>query len=250
MENELHKEIFPGNRLALITGASQRIGKAMCEHLAAGGWDIAIHCNRSEQHALELAQQFSDRFAEQKFVVFRADLLNPSETENLIPQVIEKMAKPDLLINNASVFNPALIKTTTSDFMDRLFQVNFKAPFLLMRDFANYCVKGVIINMADTRITGNKPDFFAYTLAKKALWELTKIAAVEFGPEIRVNAIAPGLTLPPEGKGEEYLCQLARNIPMKRPGGIAPILKTLDFILGNDYLTGQLLFCDGGQNLV
>jgi len=78
---------------------------------------------------------------------------------------------------------------------------------------------------------------------------MTKMAALEFGPQIRVNAIAPGLTLPPEEKGEDYLWELAQNIAMKRPGGLDPILKSLDYILENEYLTGQLLFCDGGENL-
>ena len=78
---------------------------------------------------------------------------------------------------------------------------------------------------------------------------MTKMAALEFGPDIRVNAIAPGLTLPPEEKGDDYLWKLAANIAMKRPGGLDPILKSLDYILDNDYLTGQILFCDGGENL-
>ena len=78
---------------------------------------------------------------------------------------------------------------------------------------------------------------------------MTKMAALEFGPNIRINAIAPGLTLPPEEKDEEYLWKLAENIAMKRPGGLKPILSSLDYILNNDYLTGQLLFCDGGENL-
>jgi NAD(P)-dependent dehydrogenase (short-subunit alcohol dehydrogenase family) len=127
--------------------------------------------------------------------------------------------------------------------------VNFRAPFILIRNFANMLRSGIIVNFTDSRIVTNKSDFAAYSIAKKALWELTKMAALEFGPEIRVNAIAPGLSLPPEEKGEEYLWKLAEKVAMKRPGGLEPILKSLDYILGNDYLTGQLLFCDGGENL-
>jgi NAD(P)-dependent dehydrogenase (short-subunit alcohol dehydrogenase family) len=118
-----------------------------------------------------------------------------------------------------------------------------------MRDFANHCKFGNIINFVDTRITKNKSNFAAYSLSKKGLWELTKMAALEFAPEIRVNAIAPGVTLPPEDKDEKYLWNLAENIPMKKPGGLKPILNSLDFILENDHLTGQLLFADGGENL-
>ena len=101
----------------------------------------------------------------------------------------------------------------------------------------------------DTRITTNKSNYAAYTVTKKALWELTKMAALEFAPGIRVNAIAPGATLAPIGKGEEYLNNLAKKIPMQKPGGFDPILKSLDYILANSHLTGQLMFADGGENL-
>ena len=101
----------------------------------------------------------------------------------------------------------------------------------------------------DTRITSNKSNFAAYSLSKKALWEFTKMAALELSPKIRINAIAPGVTLPPEDEDENYLNNLAQNIPMKKPGGIEPILQSVDFILENNHLTGQLLFADGGENL-
>lgn len=235
--------------LALITGAAQRIGKAQAEHLASKGWSLAIHCNRSEKNARELADQLSERYPDQLFQVFQADLSETPEVENLIPGIIGKLGRPGLLINNASVFDPGTLAQTNPELLARSFQVNFSAPFLLMRDFANLCGKGIIVNITDTRITTNLSGFAAYTLSKKSLWELTKMAALEFGPDIRVNAIAPGLTLPPSNRDEAYLDNLARFIPMKRPGGIQPILDSLDYILENEYLTGQLLFCDGGENL-
>ncbi len=236
--------------IALITGAAQRIGKAMAEHLAARGWDIAIHYNQSVVKAAELARQLSEEHPGQRFMTFQADLLDDRETELLLPDVIEKMGKPALLINNASLFDPNTLAATSTAFFDQQITVNLKAPFILMREFINRCGEGLVINMADTRITSNQQGFAAYSLAKKSLWELTKMAAAAFGPDIRVNAIAPGLTLAPAGKGEAYLQKLAENIPLKRPGGIQPILDALDYILKNDYLTGQLLFCDGGQHLV
>jgi pteridine reductase len=247
MENELL--VKPDQKLALITGAAQRIGKSVAEHLAAKGWSLAIHCNRSEKNANALSNTLLQQFPEQSFNVFKADLSDNHEVESLISQVIGKMGKPELLINNASVFEPGNIAQTASLFFDHMFQINLKAPFLLSRDFANHCSKGMIINLVDTRITTNQSNFAAYTLTKKMLWELTKMAALEFGPEIRVNAIAPGLTLPPVGKEEEYLLNLAGKIPMKRPGGIKPLLQAMDYILKNEFLTGQLLFCDGGENL-
>ena len=236
-------------KIALITGSALRIGKAMAIHLAGKGWDIAIHYNRSEKPARILSEELSGTFPDQKFIVAGADLSSSHATRNLLPAVIEQLGTPSLLINNASVFEPASIKKTSAEFFDEQMNVNFRAPFILTRDFANLCGQGSIVNFVDTRITANKSNFAAYTLSKKALWEFTKMAAFELGPSIRVNAIAPGLTLAPVEKGEDYLRDLARHIPMKRPGGLEPILRSLDFIIDNDYLTGQILFCDGGENI-
>jgi pteridine reductase len=236
-------------KAALITGSSKRIGKAVAEHLASAGWNIAIHYNSSGKRAGELVKSFSEKYRQQKFISIKADLSIVAGIESLIPEAISEMGQIGLLVNNASVFNPGFITDTNYELFDSQFSVNLRAPFFLMRDFANYCKKGMIINFADTRITKNSSDYAAYSLSKKCLWELTKMAALEFAPDIRVNAVAPGLTLPPEGKGEEYLLELAKDIPMKRPGGIKEVLKSIDYILDNDYLTGQLLFADGGENL-
>lgn len=236
--------------IALVTGAAQRIGKAITEHLAAKGWDVAIHFNRSSDEATALAAELSRQYPRQRFMTFSADLLLDHETEDLLPAVIEAMGKPQLLINNASVFDPGRLSETATSFFDRQITVNLKAPFILLREFINKCGKGLVINIADTRISGNSEAYAAYTLAKKSLWELTKMAAAAYGPSIRVNAVAPGLTLPPEGKDEEYLHKLAARIPMKRPGGIHPVLDSLDYLLKNEYLTGELLHCDGGQHLL
>lgn len=250
MKGGLHKVSGePAAGLAVITGSARRIGKAMAEHLAAKGWNIALHYNNSEQPARDLADLLQQKYGEQKFMTFEADLSKASGAENLIPAIISGMGSPTLLVNNASVFEPAPIISTTADFLDLHFNINFKAPFLLTRSFAHYVGGGLIINMIDTRINTNHDNFAAYTLSKKVLWELTKMAAATFGPAIRVNAIAPGLTLPPDGRDEDYLRALSNKTAMKRPGGIVPVLQSLDFILDNTYLTGQLLYCDGGENL-
>lgn len=237
------------HRTALITGASKRIGKSLAEHLSEKGWNIAIHYNHSAEDANALKGILSKKYPNQIFHTYGGDLSDTEEVIRLIPSVISEMGEIHLLINNASVFEKNLIIETSPEFFDRQMDVNLKAPFFLMRDFANHSKEGNIINFVDTRITSNKSDFSAYTISKKALWDLTKMAALEFAPEIRVNAIAPGVTLAPEDKDDNYLQKLAQNIPMKKPGGIIPILKSLDYILENDHLTGQLLFADGGENL-
>ena len=236
-------------KTAFITGAAKRVGKAISLHLAAQGWNIALHYNSSEAEASLLQEGLKSVFPNQQFEIFSADLNNAKEVETLILKVVQAMQNIDLMINNASVFEKGNFANTDTGFLDRQMNVNFRAPFILTRDFARLVKKGLIINFVDTRIVNNKSNFAAYSLSKKALWEMTKMAALELGPNIRVNAIAPGLTLAPEEKGDEYLMKLAENIAMKRPGGLDPIMKSLDYILNNDYLTGQLLFCDGGENL-
>lgn len=234
---------------ALITGAAKRIGKSIALHLAEQGWNLALHYNASEAEVQLFQSELADKYPDQRFEIFRADLEDTNEVELLIPMVLASMANIDLLVNNASVFEPSKIGETDAALFDRQIQVNLRAPFLLIGRFSQLIGKGSIINICDTRIVTNQSSFAAYTLSKKALWELTKMAALEFGPDIRVNAIAPGLSLPPEGKDGEYLWKLAENIAMKRPGGIDSILKSIDYIQNNSYLTGQLLFCDGGENL-
>jgi len=237
------------SKTALITGGARRIGKAMVLHLANQGWNIAIHYNTSAEEAILFRDKLVESYPRQQFELFKADLNSTVELEMLIPQVVKTMGNLDLLINNASVFEKDSFVHTSTELLDLQMNINFRAPFILGRDFAKLVKKGLIINFTDTRIVTNKSNFAAYSLSKKLLWELTKMEALELGPDIRVNAIAPGLTLPPEEKDDDYLLKLAGNIAMKRPGGLEPILKSLDYILNNDYLTGQLLFCDGGENL-
>lgn len=237
------------NKTALITGAPKRIGRAIAEHLAGQGWSLVIHFNRSALVAQQLADDLSKQYPGQQFRTVKADLSKTDEVTGIIPYLVSKSVTVDLLVNNASVFDRGYLGETTAALFDNQMDVNLKAPFFLVRDFANYYKKGNIINLVDTRISSNSPDYAAYSLSKKALWELTKMAALEFAPAIRVNAIAPGATLPPEEKDENYLLEMAAKTPMKKPGGVQPVLDSIDFILTNRHLTGQLLFADGGENL-
>lgn len=225
------------------------MGKALTEHLASAGWSVIIHFNSSEKEALELALLLKQKYPKQNFDTIKANLSEIDKVKDLISRVVVKYGQFELLVNNASVFDPGYISETTPELYDLQMNVNLKAPLFLIRDFAKSCKEGNIINFVDTRITTNKSNFAAYSISKKALWELTKMAALEFAPKIRVNAIAPGVTLPPEGQDDTYLQKLAGSIPMKKPGGLIPILRSLDYILQNEHLTGQLLFADGGENL-
>lgn len=236
-------------KTALVTGASKRIGKAIAQHLASQGWNVAIHYNTSSAGAEKLRSELKKQFPQNEFAIFQANLMNEEEVQRLIPDVLRQFESLDLLVNNASVFEPSSLKETSLELLRQQMIVNFQAPFLLCRDLAKAVDKSLIINFVDTRITSNRSNYAAYSISKKALWELTKMAALEFAPNVRVNAIAPGVSLPPEDQDEKYLWNLAKGIPMQKPGGLEPILRSMDFILTNDHLTGQLLFADGGENL-
>ena len=172
---------------ALVTGAAVRIGKAITLDLAEMGYSIALHFNSSRAEAEKLCRSIEALGAACE--IFKADLTNPNELENLIPTVKKIFPKLSLLVNNAAVFQKAPLKQTDRKLFDSHFDLNFKAPFFLSSDFARVCKKGQIINILDTRITRNRSSHFAYTLSKKALADFTRLAAAELAPLKNVFAV-------------------------------------------------------------
>ena len=142
-------------KAALLTGSAKRIGREIAYHLARPGWDLALHYNQSFEAVLQLEQQLKKEFPDQNFCVFSADLAIYAEIETLIPDVITKFKRLDLLINNASVFEPSNLVSTSHEFLNHQMQINLTAPVILMRDFACYSGNGLIINFTDTRIASN-----------------------------------------------------------------------------------------------
>jgi NAD(P)-dependent dehydrogenase (short-subunit alcohol dehydrogenase family) len=235
--------------VALITGSAVRVGREIAFHLAEAGWDLALHYYSSVNEALILEADLKANYPRQQFYLCKASLYSIGETRKLVPNVINYFGKLDLLINNAAIFEPASLKDTSVQMLDRHWQMNCRAPFILINDYASLSGKGMIINIVDSRITKNDSDYLAYTLSKKSLWELTKMAAIEFAPSFRVNAIGPGALLSPAGRGPDYLIKVALKTPMKEPVKMASLLSSIDYLLENESMTGQLLFCDGGAHL-
>jgi len=241
---------FMHDKTALITGGAKRIGKHLANYLAERGYHIAIHYNSSKIEALKLQAELQSKYVNGVFKIFHCDLSDENEVEKLMDKVMMHFERIDLLVNNASVFEPGIIRESSVKLYNNQFDINLKAPFVLTRDFALNNKKGNIINFLDTRISSNSNSHSAYSISKVGLAHLTKMAALEFGPDIRVNGIAPGATLSPEGKGDDYLAKVAEKTPMKIPGGIEPILQSINYILTNKNLTGQILYCDGGEQLL
>ncbi len=230
---------------ALITGAAKRLGKEMALHLAARGVTIALHYNTSSDAAQETAEEIRRRGG--RCSLFCGDLTQPDGPATLIQQVRALHPHLNLLINSASIFERSTLTMTSPDLLERHMAIHVRAPFLLTQAFQNGLESGQIINILDTRIAGRSPIHAAYTLSKKALAELTLMSAKEFGPRIRVNGLAPGFMLPAEGADPAETERLSRNNPLGRRCEIAEFLSALNSLVDNAYLTGQIIYLDGGH---
>ncbi len=231
---------------ALITGSAKRIGQEIALKLASIGYKIALHCNKSMNEAEVLANKISKIST---CTIFSNDLSKEDELLSLISLVKKKFPDLNLLINNASVFQKTSILNTNIDVFNQNLNINFKAPFFLTRDFALKCKKGQIINMLDAKIVHNDISYASYTLSKKALADLTKISAKELAPNIRVNGIAPGYILAPEEQNSCYLKKRPKTILLQRKGEPEEIIKAIEFLIHNTFITGQFIFVDGGDHL-
>jgi len=167
----------------------------------------------------------------------------------LISDVFADFKDLNVLVNCASLFQRSPMKETSYDFFNEMQDINFKAPFFLTRDFANTCRKGNVINILDTNVSTSQYVYSAYLLAKKALAEFTGMAAKELAPFFRVNGICPGLILPGVTENEEYVKSLSRKIPLGNIGKPEHVSQTVKFLLENSFVTGQIVYVDGGEHL-
>jgi pteridine reductase len=234
-------------KAALITGGARRIGKAVALTLAKKGYDIALHCNRSEDDAVRTATTVQREGRECE--IFSCDLTSLAELSGLIPAVRQRFPYCALLVNNASVFERATFAETDPERFDRMMQIHLRAPFFLTQAFASDFKKGHVVNLCDAKIASVFVSHFAYILSKKALREFTRMAAAALGPSIRVNAVAPGIILPSREFGEADLARLSMKIPLRRKGGAGDVASAILFLEENSYITGECIFVDGGENL-
>lgn len=232
---------------ALITAGAKRIGRALSLRLARKGYDVAVHYHHSRSEAEELRSQLMHLGVGCK--LFQADFNDTADTAALVEQVYQELPNLQLLINSASVFHPVDFLSSDEKDIDDNINVHLRAPYLLTREYARTVGRGQIINLVDASFVRNETVFFAYQLTKKALVELTLMSARRLAPEIRVNAIAPGLVLPPEGKSAaDFEKRMAAN-PLQRRGQVEDVVDALDYLLTQQHVTGQVLFVDGGEHI-
>ncbi len=179
---------------------------------------------------------------------FPCDFTDLAATEKLIGEVRDAFPDLSVLINSASVFIQENIEATSTETLTNSMNINLLTPYLLMREYKRQVNKGLIVNILDERIERAVPTFAAYAVTKAGLSHLTHLAALEFGETVRVNAIAPGLILPPVGETDAYLKKWAKVIPTRTHGGETNIVQGLEYLLENDFVNGETLFIDGGQS--
>ncbi len=235
------------HRTILVTGGAVRIGAAISRAFAGAGWRVAIHCWNSRRQAAELAEELGNG----AFVV-QADLTVKTERDKLLPAVIDRCGGGgclEALINNASVYRRRPMSECDDQALTEDLEINFNAPFQLMRAFRQLVGAGCIVNMLDTKVDLVDPGAGTYALAKKMLRDATEAAALEWAPKIRVNAVAPGLVLPPPGVDPQKMLPLLGSIPMQRATQVEEIAAACLFLVESPTITGHVLHVDGGLHL-
>lgn len=233
---------------ALITGGAKRVGRATALALANAGANVVIHYRSSAAEAEELAEELG-KLGVRAWTV-QADLADQDQVNSLIDRAVELAGPIHVLINNASAFHKADFDSVTYEDLIASVTTDAWAPFALGRDFARLAEARHIVNMVDTRVFADYDwQHFAYNAAKHMLALFTKMMAVKLAPQVAVNAVAPGLILPPEGMPQSYIEELAGELPLKRIGRPELVAEAILFLVTSEFTTGQVLFVDGGRHL-
>lgn len=232
---------------ALVTGSAIRLGKHIALALAGEGYDIALHYNSSKDKAEATAQEI--RQLGVKCETFQFNLKEAENISAFMSHVKVTFPALNILVNSASGYTQATIADTTVDTFDTQFALNLRAPFFLTRAFAKMVDKGHVINIIDNKIGFNQFNYAAYLLSKKAFAEFTRMAALELAPNIRVNGVAPGVVLPAKTRSQEYIDWRIQGIPLRMQGDTGHITQAILSFLQNDFITGQIIVVDGGENI-
>lgn len=236
-------------RWALVTGAGQRLGRAVALGLAQAHWGVVLHYRGSApeaEHAATLARAHSGGA-----VTIKADLNNPAERHALITHATQAAGAPlQGLVNCAAIFEHDVIDTITEAALDRHMAINTYTPAVLAREFAEALpdnMTGAVVNFLDFKLASPYPDHFSYTLSKYALSGATDLLARALAPRVRVNAVAPGYVLPAPGQSDEDWKRLHDDTPLERGPTPEDIASAARFLLENEAVTGQTIYVDGGR---
>lgn len=241
-------------KVMLVTGGGRRVGAAICRRLHAAGADIALHYRSSSDEALALQNELNE-LRPNSVAEFSADLLDLTALPRLIMQVLARFGRLDGLINNASSFYPTPLKGVNEAQWHDLLGTNLRAPLFLAQAAADELRRrhGCIVNIVDIHAERPMHGHLLYSVAKAGLVALTRALAQEMAPQVRVNAVAPGVILWPEGGGWEDDAQRRKIVAhtlLKREGESDDIARTVVFLVEDaPYITGQVIAVDGGRSI-
>src|SRR6266403_1782105 len=235
-------------RVALVTGAAKRLGRAVALRLAEEGADIVIHYRSSAAEAKSAIAEIEKMG--RRGVAIAADLTSIAEIKRLFDEAAKQFGRLDILVNCAANFLPSSIISTTEEVWDASLDANLKAPFFCAQAAAPLLRRsnGTIINFADTGGLLGWPAYVAHSVSKAGVVMLTKVLAKALAPEVRVNAIAPGtITMP--GDPPEWEADFVKVAPLRRTGAPSDIADAVVFLANSKFITGQVLVVDGGRTL-
>jgi pteridine reductase len=244
----------PASKVVLITGGAKRVGAAITRELHRQGASILLHYHTSASEASALQAELNQVRAN-SVVVAQANLLDTAALLPLVDTALQQFGRLDALVNNASSYYPTQLGQINTAQWEELMGSNLKAPLFLSQAAADAlrASQGCIINITDMHIERPKKHYIVYSAAKAGLVSLTKSLALELAPEVRVNAVAPGPVLWPDGNqefDEVYRQQVVNQTLLKRTGEPADIAKAVKFLIYDaPFITGHVLAVDGGRNL-
>jgi NAD(P)-dependent dehydrogenase (short-subunit alcohol dehydrogenase family) len=237
--------------LALVTGGAHRLGKAFALSLARMGYDLLLHYHSANQQALQTKSEIESLGV--KAHLFKADLTQPDQIHSLF-SVLDtdlRLSTFNLLVNSAAIMRVGNPRELEIKDWDSALDLNLRAPFLLAQEAAKRMTAGgLIVNISDIGAQKSWSRYPSYTVSKAALESLTKLLARAFAPNVRVNAIAPGLVLQSDVVTPEEWDKLVNRLPLKRAAQPEEIASALEFLIKNEYITGQTIVVDGGYSLI
>jgi pteridine reductase len=240
-------------KVVLVTGAARRIGAAIARRLHAEGALLMIHYRKAEREALQLQAELNAQRAD-SVALLQADLLDPAGLSEIVKNTVSRFERLDALVNNASSFYATPVGAIGFEDWESLLGTNVKAPLFLSQAAAPHLKKtnGCIVNITDIHAERPLKNYVVYSIAKAALSGLTRSLARELGPEVRVNAVAPGAILWPEdGSYDELTRQrVISHTLLKRAGDAPDIARAVLFLIAEaPYITGQVIAVDGGRSI-